>query len=278
MSHNLVWHQVIFLSIAGFFLAFQALRGWQLGLVRQLANLGALIAAYVVALRAGSLAAPLFRPFGFPDLVTALLAGSLLAACTYIVLTSVARIIFSKTAEQNVHFLRLTYGAGGALIGVLFGAVVVWIAVLGIRLLGTVAEAEAGTNPLAATSSSGIVSNLAQVKQSLEFGPAGAVVEQVDPIPREIYSTVGKLGRLLANAEHVERFMSYPGAQPIAEHPKIVALRNDPEIVREVTSRNYLALLRNKHLVHAANDPEVNRLVKKFELQKALDYALAERL
>jgi Colicin V production protein len=278
MTQDLVWYQVILLSIAAFFLAFQAIHGWRLGLVRQLANLGALIAAYWVALRAGSWAMPLFRPFGFPDFLSAALAGSLLAVCTYVVLSSLARIVFLKTGEQKANVLRLTYGAGGAAVGVLFGAVVIWVAVLAIRLLGTVAEAELTSESASKEAPSALAGGLAQAKQSLELGPAGAVVEQVDPIPTEVYSTVGKIGRLVSNAEHVERFLNYPGAKPIAEHPKILALRNDPTIVRELSSRNYIALLRNRHLVHAANDPEVSRLVKNFELQKALDYALTGRL
>ena len=79
---------------------------------------------------------------------------------------------------------------------------------------------------------------------------------------------------MVSSDESVARFLSYPGVQPLAEHPKIVALQSDPQVSREVLERDYLALLRNERIVAAANDPEVAVLLRQFEFQKALDYAI----
>jgi hypothetical protein len=72
----------------------------------------------------------------------------------------------------------------------------------------------------------------------------------------------------------VDRFLSYPGAKTLLAHPKIAALQNDPVITRDLINRNYFALIRNPRIVTAANDTEIGELMRKFEFEKALDYAL----
>ena len=67
------------------------------------------------------------------------------------------------------------------------------------------------------------------------------------------------------------------GAKELTEHPRIVALQRDPDVTREIEGRDYFALLRNERIVSAANDPELHALVRQFELEKALDYALNSR-
>jgi hypothetical protein len=119
------------------------------------------------------------------------------------------------------------------------------------------------------------VRSLAEMKHSLEQGAAGAVVQQVDPVPQTIYSTISKVGAMASNTQSVERFITFPGVRPLAEHPKVLALQRDPQIARDVMARNYLGLLRNPAIVQVANDPEVLALIRKLEFQKALDHALA---
>jgi hypothetical protein len=85
---------------------------------------------------------------------------------------------------------------------------------------------------------------------------------------------MGKIGRIVSSAESTDRFFHFPGAQSLAEHPKIVALRQDPTVLREINARNYVGLLKNHRLVDALNDPELTALIRRFEFEKALDYSL----
>jgi hypothetical protein len=62
----------------------------------------------------------------------------------------------------------------------------------------------------------------------------------------------------------------------LSEHPKIVALRDDPEISEMITQRRFLDLLRNQRIIDAANDPVLAERIKKFNFQRALDYALEQ--
>jgi len=168
----------------------------------------------------------------------------------------------------------------------------VWIMILAVRLLGSVAETQiavtdqqrasgrpsptpAHPDELPPPPPSAVVRSLAQMKQSLEQGPAGSMVQQVDPIPGTLYSILHKLGLLVSDDKSVDRFLSYPGVKPLLAHPKVAALQNDPDITRDLIDRNYFSLIRNPRIITAANDPEIAELMRKFEFEKALDFALS---
>ena len=100
------------------------------------------------------------------------------------------------------------------------------------------------------------------------------MVQQVDPIPGTLYGILHKLGLMVSDEHSVQRFLSCPGVKPLLAHPKIAALQNDPEIAQEIMKRDYFGLLRNSHILAAANDSEIGELMRKFEFEKALDYAI----
>ncbi len=112
------------------------------------------------------------------------------------------------------------------------------------------------------------------MKQSLEQGPAGVVVQQVDPIPGSLYTILHKLGVMASDEKSMDRFLNYPGAKQITQHPKIAALQNDPDITRDILNHDFLNLIRNRRIIAAANDAEITELLRKFEFEKALDQAL----
>jgi hypothetical protein len=79
---------------------------------------------------------------------------------------------------------------------------------------------------------------------------------------------------LAANPTYAERFLEYPGARELSEHPKIIALRNDQEISQMVSQGRLLELIQDHRIIDAANDPELHARLKKFDLNAALNYAL----
>jgi len=280
------WQSVFLISAAALVLL-QAWVGWRRGIVRQALTLAAIAAGYVVAILGGHLLVPLLRPFGFPDQLLALMGGAVLGLAAFLIISVASAILFKKTSQQSVGVFRFGYGAAGALLGAVFGLFLVWVAVVAIRLLGTVAETEvlASERPVGGArrarvqlprEPSPLVRGLASMKQSMEHGAAGAVMEQVDPLPAYVYEVLGKVTQVVAQEDRMKRFLEYPGVQPLARHPKIVALQHDPAIEREVLSRDYYALIRNEKIVQVANDPELAVALRELEFLKALDYALAE--
>jgi Na+-transporting methylmalonyl-CoA/oxaloacetate decarboxylase gamma subunit len=290
--------QTIFLSFAAVLMLFQILRGWRLGLPRQLVRIAALVAAYSTALFGGRALLPFLRPvLNVPDFVIAAIGGAILALLVYVVISTVGAILFKSTGQQTSGIVRLVYGLSGAALGVVFGLFFLWILLVGIRSLGAVAEAQINARapdrvspleelperstrtrrrPVEAPDQSSLAVTLARLKNSVELGTVGDVVKQTDVLPGGVYETLGKVGEVFARPERAGRFLSYPGVAELADHPKIHALRADPEIAQMLEQGRLWALLQDERLIDAANDPDLARQVKSLNFKAALDHALQE--
>ena len=299
VSGSPLW-QTVFLSFAAILILFQIARGWRLGLPRQLVRVAALVAAYSTALFAGPALLPLLRPIiKVPDFVISTLGGAILALIVYSIVNTIGTILFKRTGQQESGVVRLAYGASGALLGVLFGLFFVWILLVSIRSLGAIAEAQinarapsrvppfeerAGTRPGGLTRRTAVETppqdslamSLARLKKSVELGAVGDLVKQTDLLPGGGAETLGKVGEVFAKPERATRFLSYPGVAELADNPKILALRADPEITRMLEQGRLWELLQDDRLIEAANDPELARQVKKLDFNGALDHALRD--
>jgi uncharacterized membrane protein required for colicin V production len=294
-----IW-QLAFISFAIVLLLFEVLLGWRRGIARQVARLGALVAAYFAAFFGGKLVLPLMRPFfKMPDIALSILAGVALALIAYVIINGLGTIFFRRTSQHESVFVRLVYGAGGAALGFFFGVFLVWLVVVGVRSIGAVADAKVREQSSSASAgkpqaihavdvrrglwnepneeSAPLLASLARLKNSLEMGVIGEAVKRTDVVPGQSYNILGKIGQVVSNQESAERFLSFPGANELSQHPKIVALRNNPEISQMIAQGHLIDLLQNEKIIAAANDPTLVEELKRFDLQKALDYALERK-
>ena len=278
--------QTVFVSFAILRIFFEIVRGWRLGLVRQVIRLLALVLAYAGAIFGGRILLPLLRPFvQLPDLFISILAGAVLAVVIYALVNFLGALLFKRTGQQPAGFIRFLYGLSGALFGIFFGLFSIWLVIVGIRALGAIANAELRSQTasrshsslrpaIASRDSNPLIHSLARLNNSIELGPVGKTVTAVDVVPTQTYQTLGKVGTVVSTPESAERFLSYPGARELTENPKLVALRNDPEIMALIQQGRFLDLLQHPKLIELLNDPALATQVKSFEFQKALDYAL----
>jgi uncharacterized membrane protein required for colicin V production len=292
--------QAVFISFAVVFILFEFVRGWRLGLIRQLVRVSALATAYAAAVFGGRLLVPITRPFlKMPDIVLSIVAGAVLALVIYAVVTSMGMVLFKRTGQQNSQMVRLVYGFAGAIVGLIVGAFVLWLIVASVRAVGTVADAQVRSQTLSTRAgqsatlhalevrrrflsesnagSTALATSLARLKNSLELGPLGNAVKETDPIPLKTYETLGKVGSVFSNPERAQKFLTFPGARELSEHPKIVALRDDPEISEMIAQGRFLDLLQNQRIIDAANDPALADRIKKFDLRRALDFAVEQQ-
>src|SRR5712692_6304547 len=291
ISVSPLW-QLVFASFAIVLILFEVLRGWRRGLARQLARLGALVAAYFAAFYGGQIVAPLAKPFfRMPDAVLSILAGAVLALVVYAVISGLGTMLFKRTRDHESAFVRLLYGLGGAVFGIFFGVFLVWLVVVGARSVGAVADAQVRQQAADSTvvhavdvrrrfldepieESAPLMTSLARLKNSVEMGVIGDTIKKADVIPSQAYETLGKVGEVVSSPQNAERFLSFPGARELSEHPKVVALRNDKEISEMIAQGRLLELLHDPRIIDAANDPALVELLKKFDLNAALDYAI----
>jgi hypothetical protein len=295
-----VW-QTVFISFAIVLLLFEVIRGWRLGILRQLMRGAAIIAAYAAGYFGGDLMVPLLRPIlKWPDFIVSMIGGALLALVVYGVIASLGSILFKRTAQQSSGPVRLLYGLSGALAGLCFGAFFIWLIVVGIRSVGSIADAQThvrrptettrNPNPRAVDSArieeapslrnfdtDSVSAFIARLKNSVELGAVGDVIKKTDVTPASVYQTLNDVGAVSADPESARRFLSFPGAVELSEHPKIVALRNDREIADLISQGKLLELLRHPRVLEAANDPTLVERVKRFDLKKALEFAAPKK-
>jgi uncharacterized membrane protein required for colicin V production len=283
--------QIVFVSFALILILFEILRGWRRGLPRQVARLGALIAAYFAGYFAWKFFGPLVGIFlRLPDAVLSMIAGVILGLVVYAVISGIGAALFRSTNQHDSFVVRLVYGSTGAVMGVFFGLFLVWLIVVGVRSLGSVANAEVreqanDSSVLHAVDvrrrilgepsedEAPFTTSLARLKNSLEMGVIGGAVKKLDVVPQKKYDFIEKVGTIAANPQYAERFLEYPGARELSEYPKIIALRNDQEIGEMVAQGRWLELVQDHRIIDAANDPELQARLKKFDLNAALNYA-----
>jgi hypothetical protein len=196
-------------------------------------------------------------------------------------------LLFKRTAQQASAATRLIWGITGALLGILLGVFTLWLTFTGIRLIGSVAQAQlhapsspaASPNGIAAPAASVSPANplmtmLADMKSSLEGGHLGDAMRAVDPLPSALYRDLEKAGEVASKPERAERFLTFPGAREISDHPKVVALRNDQQVMELIARGQIFELMKNQRMIDALNDPSLQAQIKNFDWERALDYAL----
>jgi len=215
--------------------------------------------------------------------------GAIVALVIYGLIASLGSILFKRTAQHGSAPVRLVYGLSGALTGVVFGLFFIWLILVGIRSVGSIADAQVQARPrpdapppssradrslaLENLDANSLTSFLARLKNSVELGSVGDLLKRTDVTPPAIYQTLKDAGTVCANPESARKFLSFPGAVELSEHPKIVALRNDPEIADLIRQGRILELLQHPRVLAAANDPTLVEKVKQFDIKKALEFA-----
>src|SRR3982075_3880962 len=100
-SGSTLW-QIVFLSFAVVLLLLEVIRGYRLGLPRQLMRGAAVIAAYAAAYFGGSLLLPLLQPIlKWPDFILSMIGGAIVALIIYGLIASLGSILFKRTAQHG---------------------------------------------------------------------------------------------------------------------------------------------------------------------------------
>jgi hypothetical protein len=270
------WRNVFF-ALAGGWVLLSFLRGWTQGILRQLlvplAVFGALIAVILVTPTASGY---LYQNTRLPASVSALLLGFAIWLFAYNLLVFVGGIIFKRTRDQDFAIVRLVFGVGGAVVAVVYAFLQIWVMVVGIRILGRVAEDQIAVQSSRNAVSSGLVVGLARLKNSLELGSGKVVLDQLDPVPPEAYRRLDQFSQLLANPRAIGRLLESPALRGIWENPRIRALQADPEILEAIRRSDFLSILSNPKVFALWTDPSIQALLSGDQIQAACDYAKEE--
>jgi hypothetical protein len=253
---------------AGLYLLFEIWRGWRRGVMRHGMSVLALVVAggvgWIFAWMTGFVSDRII-PLPYPG--GRLIFGLAAALAFYFAAVALSSMLFKRTSQQPPGIVRLFYGAGGGFFGLIFGLLILWGGISIFRAMGAVAEARQtapGDEQLVA------------LKESLEEGTTGSLVDKVDIVPPNIYGLITKLLRVTQSPEATARFLAYPQTQQLLTQPKLMELFTDPAVAGAASEGNYFSLLTSPKLAEIASDREVQKSFTGFELEKALDYALQE--
>jgi hypothetical protein len=250
--------QTTYLVICVVWLFISFVRGWVNGIFRQiLAIVGLVGAAFAVSWFTGPVAGMLRSALSLPGIVLTALSIVCVWGISYNVIMLIGRILFKRTRDQDSGLIRLIYGVGGAGIGIIFGLVSIWAFTIAIRVVGHVAENQVQLQRARSGPAPVWVANIAKLKNSIELGVGRAMLNQVDPLPRDFYRQIDYCSRLAADPESVQRLIDTPGFRRI--QPKVAELERDPEIVAAVQRGDIVALASNPKVIAMINDPELKR-------------------
>jgi hypothetical protein len=266
------WQNVLLYSAAVFML-WEIYAGWRRGLIRGGLHFGAFVASGLLGMLVGQTVGAVIG-LVLPGLafLAGLIAGGAVALVTLGVCLFLGAVLFKRTSHQPPGLVRWTFGAGGAIFGLLTSLFILWGAVSIIRTSGAVAKSSmAGQKSQDAPASA---RTFAMLKDSLEMGPVGEIVESVDILPSQAYENITRIGQLTKNQDALVRFLDYPGVQEIVTHPRIQALMQDPVVVQSAENKNFIALIQSRTVLNAATDPSLQKLIMALDLEKALDYAM----
>ena len=266
------WQNVLLYSAAVFML-WEIYSGWRRGLIRGGLHFGAFVASGLLGMLVGqAVAAVVGVVLPGVAFLAGLASGAVVALLTLGVCLFLSAILFKRTSQQPPGLVRWVFGAGGALFGLLTGLFILWGAVSIIRTSGAIAKSSiVGHNSQATPASA---RTFAVLKDSLEMGPIGEIVEFIDILPSDAYENMTRLGQLTKNQDALLRFLDYPEMQEILAHPGIQALLQDPVVVQSAENKNIISLLQSRSLLNAATDPSLQKLIISLDLEKALDYAM----
>ena len=271
----------LYYGIAAVVVAILTVHGWRQGVGRQFMTLLAIAAAYAAGFFGAGVIAPWFEFLKYPEPVTRVIGGVMAGLLTLLAFTTLGKFFFKRTSDQTQGSRRRNYGALGAVLGLAFGCLVFLVTSELVRLLGALAESNiAATSQLRerpgmeTTEVNPVVSGLAKLSTALNGGGSGDFFRKVDPVPTHVFTTLTKLGRMLSRPESVERFLTYPGVDELTRHPKLLALRNDPEVAQLLAGQSYFRLLRHEKVLALASDSEFAAQVKRTNFDAALDEAI----
>lgn len=269
------WQNYIFIS-ATLFLLFQVWRGWRLGAVRGMLRLAALFCAWIGGSAAAGATGTCVAFFSkIPPLLAPGIAAVSVGLVIYLGISFLSGLLFKRT-EDHEGMIRIGFGIGGALFGIIYGMLFLWGGITMIRGLGALGELRIvqarseGRSPDAEKTALFLI----KLKESLELGETGNSLKGADPLPTAFYDNIVKISMVVGNQQALERFIQYPPVLEMLKSPKILDFIRDPAFQKAADTRNMLPLLQDKQLLAILQDPQIQSRFKQINLAAALDFAL----
>jgi hypothetical protein len=237
---------------------YATIRGWFHGLLLQLMVPLAVVASVLVVY---FLADPILRPFGMNSATISptglTVARVLLGVLCYYVLMLAGGFLFRRTRHYDLIISRLISGAGGALLGFIYGLLTVWFLIILIQVVGRVAEDQVALQAERRLSPAPVIAKLASAKASLDLGLLGDVSRLIDPVPASVYESIDRWSSVLSRPDALKQLMADPVFRSLGNNPTFQALANDPELSDSIQKGDLLGVVTNPKIAQFFTNGEV---------------------
>jgi len=269
------WQTAIFLT-AGSFILVSALRGWAIGLMRQITGIIAFCVACHCALTFSGRVQEFLRPH-LPGSILAVVSMVLIWVVSFNVVSLIGRLLFKRTRDYDPGLFQLIYGSGGAIIGAGYGVLVVLVLCGAIRIAGRVAVDQVEMQAVKNETSPKVALSLAKLKNSLELGWVGPVLSALDPIPDRWYRKLDQFSRISLDSGSIQRLSETPMIRRISQNPRILDLQRDPAIMQAMQRGDLLGVFTNPKVIALLTDPEIRGALNQADIGTEFSPAPAER-
>jgi hypothetical protein len=188
-----------------------------------------------------------------------MLASALLGVLSFYLMMLAGGFLFRRTRDYDLIVSRLISGAGGALLGFIYGLVTVWFLMIFIHVIGRVAEDQVTLQLNRGLPPAPAISTLARAKASLDWGWLGEVSHFLDPVPGSVYDSIDRWSSILSRPDAVKQLMADPVFRPLGNNPTFQALANDPELSDSIEKGDLLGVVTNPKLVQFFTNGEVRQ-------------------
>jgi len=261
--------QTAFLLLGLGILIFEVWWGWRMGIMRTLTSLVALGGSALLGMAAGRVVSAIVGGGAVVFWGTAIVV----LVSAYVVIWFFGYLAFKKTSQQPIG-VNFIWGMGGAVLGFVFGVLVLWLGIPAVRVAGVVGEEMKQAWPTYLQPVPPTISGLATLKENLETGITGKIFSSLDIVSPDFYDLVEKLSRFSADPTCIGRLMEYPDLKAVAELPEIQAMTVDPQMIAAIEGKNLLAVVTHPALFKLARDKKVSEMIIRIDFRKALDYAV----
>jgi hypothetical protein len=269
------WQTAVFL-LAGGYILWSAVRGWRQGLMRQAIGIFALFAAGFLVLQFTGRLEDLLRSH-VPSLILIPVSAVLIWIVSFNTIVLIGQLLFRRTRDCESSFSRLVSGFGGGAIGAGCGFLLVFCALIGVKMIGRLAANQVEIQQARNENSGVFIRNLAKLKNSVELGYGGRLLEWVDPIPSRFYQELDQYSRVIADPGAIQKLLEYPSLRRIWVNPQIIEIERDPEIVSDLQRGDILAVFTNRKVAALLKDPQLRKLFAQGDLDAAFRYSLISR-
>lgn len=172
-----------------------------------------------------------------------------------------------------LRFLGGLAGWKGVLVSALPSGFLLWVAAMGLRIVGNLYGMESAA--AVATEGSKLRSQAASVwdrlSKQLDRSLVGSLAEKVDPLDTRATANLARLLILWPEGSVWQKLSQNPKTSKALRHERVQKLGADPKVRACIAKRDFAGLIQLPQVAEAAGHPDIGPVLSSLDLERAMD-------